>query len=48
MQDRELYEKLLGLKEPWSVENITLDLPSATVTVAIRHPKGAKFPCPVC
>jgi len=48
MQDRELYEKLLGLKEPWSVENVTLDLPSATVTVAISHPKGAKFPCPVC
>ena len=48
MQDRELYEKLLGLKEPWSVENVALDLSLAAVTVTINHPKGAPFPCPVC
>ena len=48
MQDRELYEKLLGLKEPWFVEKVSLDLSAATVTVIIGHPKGASFPCPVC
>lgn len=48
MQDRELYEKLLGLKEPWFVEKVSLDLSAANVTVIIGHPKGASFPCPVC
>lgn len=48
MQDSELYEKLLGLKEPWFVEKVSLDLSAACVTVLIGHSQGATFPCPVC
>jgi len=29
MHDSELYEKLLGLKEPWFVEKVSLDLSAA-------------------
>lgn len=47
MQDSELYEKLLGLKEPWFVEKVSLDLSAACVTVLIGHSQGATFPCPV-
>jgi len=48
MKDSELYEKLLGLKEPWFVEKVSLDLSAACVTVLIGHSQGATFPCPVC
>ncbi len=43
MQDRELYEKLLGLKGPWFVEKVILDLSAACVIVLIVK-VGFNFP----
>jgi transposase len=48
MQDSELYEKLLGLKEPWFVEKVSLDLSAGCMTVILGHSKVATFPYPVC
>jgi len=48
MQDKELYEKLLGIKAPWKVIDVALDMQKSCVTVKLGHAKGVQFPCPVC
>lgn len=48
MQDNELYQKLLGLPQPWFVSNVDLEIAAQKVTVSISHPSGVSFPCPVC
>lgn len=48
MQDRELYQEILGLKSPWSVSQVTLDLEQQQVDVFVEHPSGTKFCCPEC
>lgn len=48
MQDKELYEKLLGLEAPWVVESVELQMEKAKVTVHLTHEPAARFPCPEC
>lgn len=48
MQDKELYEKLLGLKSPWHVHDVDLRMEEARVTVRLEHENLARFPCPEC
>ncbi|RQV94835.1 ISL3 family transposase [bacterium] len=48
MQDKELYEKLLGLKTPWCVKEVDLRMDESKVTVKIAHESLVKFPCPEC
>jgi transposase len=48
MQDRELYQEILGLKSPWSVTNVALNLNEQQVDVFVGHPSGTKFCCPEC
>jgi transposase len=48
MQDKELYEKLLGLKAPWMVSDVDLRMMESKVTVKLKHDPMAKFPCPTC
>lgn len=48
MQDTELYRYLLGLESPWTVARVNLDIASQRVDVFTEHPKGEKWPCPVC
>ena len=48
MQDRELYQEILGLKSPWSVTNVTLNLEEQQVDVFVEHPSGTKLCCPLC
>ncbi len=48
MQDKELYERILGLKTPWKVEKIDLRMDESKVTVVLKHEPEARFPCPVC
>ena len=48
MQDRELYQEIPGLKSPWSVSQVTLDLEQQQVDVFVEHPSGTKFCCPEC
>lgn len=44
MQDKELYEKLLGLEAPWHVSNVDLQMEDAKVTVRLEHDALARFP----
>ena len=48
MQDKELYERLLGLKAPWMVGDVDLRMMESKVTVKLGHDPLAKFPCPTC
>ncbi len=48
MQDKELCQQILGLKSPWSVEEVELDVAKSEIRVNVTHPRGAKFKCPEC
>ena len=48
MQDTELYRHLLGLESPWTVEKVNLDIAAQRVDVYAGHPRGEKWPCPIC
>jgi len=48
MQDKELYEHILGLESPWSVDGVKLDTENQQIIVQVVHPEGTKFCCPEC
>lgn len=48
MRDTELYQALLGLKAPWFVREVQLDVSGERVDVWIRHGKGEQWACPEC
>ena len=48
MQDKELYQHILGLDSPWSVVEVTLNMEEQQIDVRVGHPTGTKFCCPEC
>ena len=48
MQDKELYQQILGLDTPWSVRDVALDHEKSEIRVQVDHPRGATFSCPEC
>lgn len=48
MQDKELYEKLLGLQAPWHVSDVKLEVEASKVTVWVQHDLFERFACPEC
>lgn len=48
MQDKELYQQILGLDTPWSVSEVELDQKESEIRVRVTHPAGTKFGCPEC
>ena len=48
MQDKELYQQILGLASPWTVECVKLDVEASEILVKVEHPRGTKFCCPQC
>ena len=48
MQDKELYQQILGLNSPWSVSDVELDHEASEIRVNVGHPRGTKFCCPDC
>lgn len=48
MQDKELYQQILGLESPWSVQKVELDQEHSEIRVKVDHPRGTKFCCPEC
>lgn len=48
MQDKELYQHILGLKSPWTVSAVELDHEQEEIRVRVVHESGAKFRCPEC
>jgi transposase len=48
VKDTDLYQHLLGLQSPWSVERVELDVKAQRVNVWAEHGKDAAFSCPEC
>lgn len=48
MRDTELYKALLGLRYPWEVREVKLDVDGGHVDVWIEDVKGAKWSCVEC
>lgn len=48
MQDTELYRYVLGLEEPWKVEQVKLDVSRERVDIWASHAEGLRWPCPEC
>ncbi len=48
MRDRELYERILGIEEPWFVDEVELRLEQGEVHVHLKHGEREKWPCAEC
>ncbi len=48
MQDKELYQQILGLSSPWTVSEVELDHEAQEIRVRVVHPRGTTFRCPDC
>ena len=48
MQDRQLYQQILGIQSPWFVERVELKLECGVVHVYLEHRKEAVWDCPEC
>jgi len=48
MQDKELYQHILGLTSPWTVRDVKLDTENQEIRVQVDHPRGTKFCCSEC
>jgi transposase len=48
VQDKELYQHLLGLAGPWHVVSVELDHSRQEIRVHVEHPRGIRFACPDC
>ena len=48
MEDRDLYQQILGLESPWTVREVQLDTDEEQIDIFVDHASGTKFCCPVC
>jgi len=48
MHDVDLFQRALGLEEPWEVVGVEFDAERRRLDLRIDFPKGAEFPCPEC
>ena len=48
MRDKDLYAQILGIKSPWQVSGVELDLSEGEVTVHVERQSRAKSCCPSC
>ena len=48
MESVKLYRQLLGLRAPWMVDRIELDVAKQHVEVHVGHAAGQRFSCPEC
>ena len=48
MRDRELYQNLLRIVSPWTVDSVTMDVEKQRVDVTVSHSPRILFSCPEC
>jgi transposase len=48
MRDTDLYQRVLGLTEPWFVDRVELKVADKRVDVWVDHAAGQTWPCPQC
>jgi transposase len=48
MEDTELFSQLLGIRPPWRVTRVAVDLAAERIDVWVEEVPGSKFPCGRC
>ncbi|MFT5418118.1 MAG: transposase, partial [Gammaproteobacteria bacterium] len=48
MRDKDLYAQILGIKSPWRVTEVELEVSQGTVTVHVGRDKKVAVCCPQC
>jgi len=48
MRDTELYQRILGLEQPWSVKDVQLNVDEGHVDLWVEHQAEMAWPCPAC
>jgi transposase len=48
MHDLDLFQRALGLEEPWEVVDVKFDAEARRLDLRIDFPKGSRFRCPEC
>ena len=48
MRDVELYQQLLGLVAPWTVDRVELSVEGERVDIWVEHAPQVRWPCPEC
>lgn len=48
MQDTKLFETILGIQAPWSIDRVTLDTSEQRVDLWAEHRDATRWPCPEC
>lgn len=48
MHDTEVFQQILGLRSPWTVADVKLDLEAGQLDIHVEHADGEKFCCPEC
>jgi transposase len=48
VRDVELYAQLLGLLDPWFVDEVYMSIEDKQVDVLVSHHEGRLWPCPTC
>lgn len=48
MRDVDLYQQVLGLAEPWSVQRVALNVGEQRVDIYVEHEPGVRWRCPQC
>lgn len=48
MRDVELYQRILGLSEPWSVARVELNVDDQRVDIWVEHEASVRWSCPTC
>jgi transposase len=48
VKDLQLYQELLGLRAPWSVSDVKMDLPAQEIIVTVACAEGEAWACPAC
>jgi transposase len=48
MHDVDLFQRALGLEEPWQVVDVEFDAGTRRLDLRIDFPKGSRFSCPKC
>lgn len=48
MRDTDLYTQILGIKAPWQVSRVEVEMAKGEVTVHVEREAGSKLCCPTC
>jgi len=48
VQDTKLFETILGIQAPWSIDRVTLDTSGHRVDLWAAHADATRWPCPQC